>query len=190
MAERACSATASSSTAAPVTSFSSSSAFGFCPSAPELDEQRAGLAALEPVRPELFAHEARHLRRERPRAQVRRHVIARVDVGEVVRRARLDLERVAEDLDVAVAHRAHVRRRMELDLVEQLRAVAADEVEELHGSLGREDVGPREAEHAREPGAVVDQVVEEHRPALGDSVVAEPLLLHLQARVVKAKCSV
>ena len=72
---------------------------------------------------------------------------------------------------------------MELDLVEQLGAVAADVEEQLHGALGRERLRAREVEHAAEPGAVVDQVVEEHRPALRDGVVAEALLLHLQVRV-------
>ena len=39
------------------------------------------------------------------------HVVAGVDVGEVVRRARLDLQRVAEDLDVAAAASASGRAR-------------------------------------------------------------------------------
>ena len=99
---------------------------------------------------------------------------------EVVGRARLDLERVAEDLDVAALHLRRVGRGVELDLVEQLRAVAANVEEKLHRTLRCEGLGPWKVEHAREPGAVVDQVVEEHRPAFRDGVVAEPLLLHLQ----------
>ena len=37
-----------------------------------------------------------------------------------------------------------------------------------------EVLGPGEVEPAGEPGRVVDEVLEEHRPALGDGVVAEP----------------
>ena len=71
---------------------------------------------------------------------------------------------------------------MELDLVEELRAVAADVEEKLDGAFRGKRLRPREIEHVREPGTVVDQVVEQHRPPLGDGVVAEPLLLHLQIR--------
>src|SRR5688572_21262942 len=60
---------------------------------PELAQERAGLAAPEPVAAELLAQEGRELCFERPRAQVRSDVVARVDVGEIVRLARLDLER-------------------------------------------------------------------------------------------------
>ena len=102
---------------------------------------------------------------------------------EVVGRARLDLQRVAEQLDVAAAHLRRVLGRVELDLVEQLGRVAADEEEELDGAFGRERLRAGEVEHAAEPGTVVDQMVEEHRPPLGDGVVAEALLLHLQVRV-------
>ena len=71
---------------------------------------------------------------------------------------------------------------MELELVEELRAVAADDPEELRRSLGRELVRAREVEPPLEPDGVDRQVLEQHRPALGDGVVAEPPLLRRQGR--------
>ena len=182
IAARTCSATASISTAAPVTSLSSSSAVGFCPSAQRSVRSRPASRRLNQSLPN---SSRRKLVICAANAHARRYdgdVVARVDVGEIVRRARLDLERVAEQLDVAAAHLRRIGRRVELELVEQLRAVAADVEEQLHGALGRERLRSREVEHAAQPGAIVDQVVEEHRPALGDGVVAEALLLHLQVR--------
>ena len=102
---------------------------------------------------------APHLRLERPRAQVRGDVEARVDVAEVVDRARLDLQRVAEQLDVARPHRGQVVRRVELELVEELRAVAPHEEEEVRRALGCELGRPREVEPAREPHRIVDEVL-------------------------------
>src|SRR5215211_708450 len=75
---------------------------------PQLLQQRARLALREPRIAELLAEVVAELRLERPRAQVRRDVEAGVDVAEVVGRARLDLQRVAEDLDVARLHARHV----------------------------------------------------------------------------------
>ena len=97
---------------------------------------------------------------------------------EVVRGRGLDLQRVAEDLDVAVRELGRVLRLVELDLVEQLRRVAAHHVQELRHAFALELVGPREVEALRQPGRVVGQVLHEHRPALGDRDVAEALLLH------------
>ena len=71
-------------------------------------------------------------------------------------------------------------RGVELELVEQLRRVAADEEEQPEHPLGRVLVGAREVELAREPAGLVGQVLHQHRPALGDRDVAEPLLLHRQ----------
>ena len=47
---------------------------------------------------------------------------------------------------------------MELELVQELRAVAPHEEEEVRGALGGELGGAREVEAAREPHRVVDQV--------------------------------
>src|SRR6058998_3604407 len=72
------------------------------PGLPELQDERAGLALREPVAAETLAQVRTELRFERPRAQVAGDVEARVDVGQVVGRGGLDLQRVAEQLDVAV----------------------------------------------------------------------------------------
>ena len=118
------------------------------------------------------------MRLKRPRAQVRRDVEARVDVPEIVDRARLDLQRLAEQLDIARPHRGHVVRLVELELVHELRAVAADEEQEVRGAFGREGLRAREVEPPREPRGIVRQVLHQHRPAFGDRAVAEPTLLH------------
>src|ERR671937_1589490 len=148
------------------------------PLRPEIAKERAGLAGGEPGRPEALSEVVPQLCLERPRAQVRVDVEAGVDVGEVVRRARLDLRRVAEQLDVPLRHRVGLAVGEELELVEQLRRVPADEEEQPHHSLGRVLVGPWEVEAPREPGRLVGQVLQEHRPPFGHGGVAEPLLLH------------
>ena len=71
---------------------------------------------------------------------------------------------------------------MELQLVEELRAVAADEVEKAGGAFARELVRAADVEPPRQPGRLVGEVLEQHRPALGDCVVAEPPFLHRQVR--------
>src|SRR6266536_726964 len=75
------------------------------PLGPELLQERAGFAGREPLRAEARAQVVPQLRLERPRAQVRVDVEARIDVGQVVRGAGLDLGRVSEELDVAPRHR-------------------------------------------------------------------------------------
>src|ERR1043165_4158347 len=105
---------------------------------PELAQERAGLTAREPGVAELLAQVCPQLRLERPRAQVCGDVEARVDVAEVVDGARLDLQRIPEQLDVARTHRRQVGGGVELELVEELRAVPADEEERVRGSLGCE----------------------------------------------------
>ena len=80
------------------------------PGLPELADERAGLALREPVVAEALAQVRPELRLERPRAQVAGDVEARVDVGEVVGRGGLDLQRVAEQLDVAVRELRRVVR--------------------------------------------------------------------------------
>ena len=67
---------------------------------------------------------------------------------------------------------------MELDLVQNLRAIAADEVEESGRTLGRVLPRAREVESSRQPVGIVRQMLQQHRPAFGDGVVAEPLLFH------------
>ena len=136
-ASRTYSATASSSISAPVTSLSISSAVGRWPSDQSSRRSEPALALREPGRAELLAEVALQLRLERPRADVLGAVEAGVDVAEVVGRARLDLQRVAEDLDVAGLHRPRVVGDVELELVEHLRAVAADEVEEARSRSRR-----------------------------------------------------
>ena len=69
---------------------------------------------------------------------------------------------------------------MELELVEELRRVAAHHVEELRRPLDLEVLRLREVEPLREPRRIVGQMLHEHRPALGDRDVAEALLLHDQ----------
>src|SRR5581483_565899 len=86
----------------------------------------------------LLLEEALQLRLERPGADVLGDVEPGIDVAEVVGVARLDLQRVAEDLDVAAAYGRDVRRLVELELVEQLRAVPPHEVEERSRALGNE----------------------------------------------------
>ena len=71
---------------------------------------------------------------------------------------------------------------MELDLVEELGAIAAHEVEESGRALARELVGAADVETPRQPSRLVGQMLQQHRPALGDRVVAEPALLHRQIR--------
>ena len=95
---------------------------------------------------------------------------------------RLDLRRVGEQLDVSRPHRGQIVGGVELELVEELRAVAADEPEELRGAFRGELVRAREVEPSLEPDRVGGQVLEQHRPALGDGVVAEPPLLRRQRR--------
>ena len=107
-ASRTRSAAASSSSVAPVTSWRISSAVGFWPSDHSSRMQRARVLAREPRVAELLAQERAQLRLERPGAQVVRRVEAVVDVREIVGVARVDLQRVAEQLDVARPHR---RRR-------------------------------------------------------------------------------
>ena len=84
------------------------------------------------------------LRLERPRAQVAGDVEARVDVSEVVGRGGLDFQRVAEQLDVAIRELRRIVGLVELDLVQQLRRVAAHHVQELGHALALELVRPRE----------------------------------------------
>src|SRR6266540_1651412 len=117
---------------------------------PELAEERAGVAAREPRVAEALAQESAQLRLERPRAQVRGHVEARVDVAEVVGRARLDLQGVSEQLDVAWLQCGRVVGGVELQLVQQLRAVAADEIEQSGRALRRELLRPRHVEAPEE----------------------------------------
>src|SRR5579872_1154124 len=150
------------------------------PLAPQLAQQRARFAAREPRVAELAAQVCAQLRLERPRAEVRRDVEARVDVAEVVGRARLDLQRVGEQLDVPRAHRLDVVRRVELELVLQLRRVAAYDEQEQRGAVGSERLGTREVEPPRQPHGIVGEVLQQHRPAFGDGAVAEPALLDLQ----------
>src|SRR5205085_4644361 len=114
--------------------------------APQLAQERAGAAVGEPGAAELLAQERPHLRLEGPRAEVRGDVEAGVDVPKVVGGARLDLQGVAEQLDVARGELRHVVGGVELALVQELRAVAADEVEEARRALGGELVRPREVE--------------------------------------------
>src|SRR3990167_8834133 len=109
----------------------------------------------EPRGAPALAQERAQLRLEGPRAEVRRDVEAGVDVAQVVRRARLDLQRVGEELDVAGLERAGVARGVELELVEELRRVAAHEPEELQRAIAREALRVGEVEAAREPGGVV-----------------------------------
>src|SRR4029078_520500 len=86
------------------------------------------------------------LRLEGPRTEVLRGVEALVHVAEIVGRGRLDLRGAAEDLDVAWLQRRQLLGRVELELVEELRGVAADDPEELHSSFGGELVRAREGE--------------------------------------------
>src|SRR6188768_2232310 len=150
------------------------------PGLPELSDERAGLPLREPVVAEPLAQMRSELGLERPRAQVAGDVEARVDVREIIRRGRLDLQRVPEDLHVAVRELRRVVGLVELELVQKLRRVAAHHVQELRHALALELVGAREVEAPRQPGRVVGQVLHEHRPALGDGDVAEALLLHQQ----------
>ena len=71
---------------------------------------------------------------------------------------------------------------MELELVEQLRGVAADEVEKPDGRLGRVLGRLREVEHLREPARLAGDVLEQRRPSFRDGLVPEPFLLQLQLR--------
>src|SRR5947209_1056964 len=96
------------------------------PQRPELTQQVACVALREPVVAELAAEELAQLRLERPRTEVAGHVEAAVDVVEVALGVDGQLQRVAEDLEVALPHRRHGVGLEELDLVEQLRRVAAD----------------------------------------------------------------
>jgi hypothetical protein len=66
---------------------------------------------------------------------------------------------------------------VELELVEELRAVAADDPEERRRAFRGELVRAREVEAPFEPDGVDRDVLEQHRPALGDRVVAEPPFL-------------
>src|SRR5215213_4508548 len=91
--------------------------------APELPQQRPGLARGEPARPELLHQERPQLRLEGPGAQVGGNVEAGVDVREVVRGCHVDLERVREEFRVAAAHGRDVLGGVELDLVQDLRRV-------------------------------------------------------------------
>src|SRR5262249_48555483 len=97
---------------------------------PQLAQEVTRGTAREPVAAELVAEEVAQLRLERPRAQVARDIEAAVDVVEVALGIDRQLQRVAEQLDVTVSHRARVLGLEELDLVEELRGVAADEVEQ------------------------------------------------------------
>src|ERR671936_76378 len=116
------------------------------PLGPQLAQERSGLAPGEPGLTELLAQELAQLRLERPRAQVCGDVEAGVDVAEVVRRARLDLQRVAEDLDVAQPHRRHFVGAVELEFVQDLAAIAAHEVQEARRAFEREVVRARKVE--------------------------------------------
>ena len=71
---------------------------------------------------------------------------------------------------------------MELELVEEFRAVTAHEPEELCRAFGREAVRLGEIEAPVEPDRIKGQVLEEHRPAFGDCVVAEHALLGRERR--------
>src|SRR5438445_6528866 len=122
---------------------------------PELLQKRARFARGEPVRPETRPQVVAELRLECPGAQVRVNVEALVDVGQVVRGARLDLERVAEQLDVALRHSLERAVAVELELVEQLGRVAAHEEEQPHLPLRRVLVRPRAANAARQRGGPV-----------------------------------
>ena len=139
---------------------------------PQLADERARIPAGEPRIAELLAQVRAHLRLERPRPQVVGRVEAVVDVGEIVGVARVHLQRVAEQLDVARPHRGDVADRVELDLVEELRAVPAQEPQELRRAFRRELVRAREVESPVQPRRVDRQMLEQHRPALGDGDVA------------------
>ena len=167
---------------APVTSWRSSSAVGFCPSDQSSRRSEPASLRVNHALPNFSRRIRAELRLERPRAEVLRGVEAVVDVGEVVGVARRHLQRVGEQLDVAPAHRGHVGGGVELDLVQELRAVAPHEPEQLRRALGGELGRAREVEAARQPHRVDGQVLEQHRPALGDGVVAEPPLLDGQRR--------
>src|SRR6476646_5668997 len=116
------------------------------PGFPELADERARLALREPVVAEALAQVRSELRLDRPRAQVAGDVEARVDVGKVVGGGGLDLQRIAEQLDIAVRELRRVVRRVELDLVQELRRVAAHHVQALGHAFDLEVLRSREVE--------------------------------------------
>ena len=94
----------------------------------------------------------------------------------------LDPRRVQHPLRVAGGHRIQIGSVVELELVEQLGAVTAHEVEEHGGRLADQLVGAAHVEPARQPGRVGDEVLEQERPGLGDRVVAEAAGLEAERR--------
>ena len=148
---------------------------------PQLAEERAGLAMREPVAAEPLAQVVAELRLERPRAQVRGDVEAAVDVRRGSRVGLgVDLQRVAEDLDVAARASPSGRRRCGTRARRGASRSSGGRSRGASSRPRRELVGPREVEPPRQPGRLVGQVLEQHRPALGDGVVAEPALLDRQ----------
>ena len=67
---------------------------------------------------------------------------------------------------------------MELELVEELRRVTTHEIQQARRPFDRVLPGAREVEPARQPARLVGEVLEQHRPALGDRIVAEAFFLH------------
>ena len=67
---------------------------------------------------------------------------------------------------------------MELELVQEFRRVATDEVQKARRAFDCILLRTREVEAARQPRRLVRQMLEQHRPAFGYGVVAETLLFH------------
>src|SRR6476619_6697491 len=91
---------------------------------PQFAEQRAGLAAREPGVAEALPEMGPQLCLEGPRAKVLRRIEAVVDVAEVVGRCRLDLRGIGEEIHVPGLQRGQILGSVELELVQELRAVA------------------------------------------------------------------
>ena len=123
------------------------------------------------------------MRLERPRAEIPGDVEAAVDVVEVALGVDRQPERVTENLRVPAAHREDVLRLEELDLVQQLRRVAPHEVQERHRPVAGKFVDARHVETPAQPRGIRDEVLHQHRPALGDRHVAEPARLHQQVGI-------
>ena len=165
---------------APVTSWRSSSAVGPCPSAHSSRSRSPASRRANQSLPNSLRRKSRSCASNAHERRYPGHVEGAVDVVEIALRVGGELERVGEQLGVASPHRDRIGGLEELDLVDQLGAVAAHEIEH-RGAPGARDLAHLgDVEAAIEPRRLVDEMLQERRPTLGDRHVPESLRLHRQ----------
>ncbi len=149
-------------------------------------DPRAGARIPPPIHVVPLDERFAEQRLELPGAQVARGIEVRIDVDERVGALVQEPRRARQAVDVELRQRVpRHASAVEINLIDQLRAVSPQKLQlleagrtQVYRHVCRAEIGV-----ALQPAGVLHPMVEQHRVAFGDRVVAKPAILEREVRL-------